>query len=138
MTIYHKFDFDRNTPSPGDVLISCNPSVMDGRVIDADGLTFERCNMFGVTPNPTWTMVKSAHYGKTKADLPPESTEYEKTKAKAEQLAIDLTELAEIDAEHASAVAEGVKGKWKPDKVSAVLSADGKAVKVESIDGSWL
>ena len=85
-------DFDKL--QPGDVLIGCNPSHMDGRVIDVDGLTFERCNMFGVVTRKGWTIKDCYHVGKTKADLPPEPTADEVEAQRVDSLTAELAEIA--------------------------------------------
>ena len=87
-------DFDTVRLQQGDVLIGCNPSHMDGRTIAVDGLTFERCNMFGVTPNPTWTITDCFHYGKTVADLPVPPTDHEVEAQRIDSLTAELAEIA--------------------------------------------
>ena len=128
------FNFDTEEIQVGDVFIGCNPSVKDGRVINVDGLTFERCNMFGVQPNPTWTITKCAHYGKTKADLPPEPTE-----AELEEQEIDtvLDRLGELTIKRPDYVSAGIKKRQPLERFNQVMSADGKPVKIEDLSGEW-
>ena len=87
-------DFDKLQLQPGDVLIGCNPSVMDGRVIGVDGLMFERCNMFGVVTRKGWTIKDCYHVGKTKADLPVPPTADEVEAQKVDSLTAELAEIA--------------------------------------------
>lgn len=100
------FNFDAGNIKPGDTFTGCNPSAMDGRVIAADNLTFEKCNMFGVTIRPSWTIKDCYHVGKTKADLPPAPT-----KAEIDAIEIDVTtkKLAELQKAYPAQVEASIK-----------------------------
>jgi len=128
------FNFDTDEIKEGDIFIRCNPSVMQGRIITVDNLTFEKCNMFGVAPNPTWTIKNCAHYGKSFADLPSEPTEDE---LDDQEINTVLDRLGKLTLKHPDKVSSGIKVRQTIERFNQIMSADGKAVKVESVDGSW-
>jgi hypothetical protein len=128
------FNFDTGDIQPGDIFIGCNPSKMEGRVIPVDNLTFKKCNLFGVAENATWTIEDCAHYGRTAADLPTPPTEQEIEEQEIDQV---LDRLGELTLKRPDYVSAGIKNRQSLERFNQVMSADGKPVKVESLDGKW-
>lgn len=128
------------TPLPsvnvGDVFVGCMfAQDVEGTDIGLPNIAIKfdaGCNLRNVLIQSNW--VVSADCATKQGTFPPAPTDEEVAEEKSANYARDLADIAQT---FPAAVARGTKGQWKPDTMSAVMSADGDQVDVIDVGGKW-
>ena len=122
-------NFDFTKVKEGDTFYSCNLSF--NTTIPNIYLIFRHCNLSFATIQPLWDVDNTNNITQV---MPPEPTQDELDYIEIEQVVARLGELTLI---HPDKVASELKKKQTPERMTQVLSSDGKNVKVEDLSGEW-